>query len=246
LPFVMAFVAAGIKLQFYYYYSNNNNVPVRVRIGNTINLGTTNRMNNFKALQHTINAIRIIRTWDLKQYIRRPEIKLYEVIQRRNGTTVTINPKKMDIFRICTSWRYMEIPKDEDELRYAIWSVFKSVMILHANEIVHRDIRWENVMRLTDNSWVLIDFEEAAPIGRGNRRTPILNIAAPEYRGMESDPCRAAGDIWMIGNLLNDLRILQIQLSVRARNFRDRLTQQNHDERPSAADAIDDDRFSDM
>ncbi|EXX79500.1 hypothetical protein RirG_004980 [Rhizophagus irregularis DAOM 197198w] len=63
---------------------------------------------------------------------------------------------------------------------------------------------------------------------------------------MESDPCRAAGDIWMIGNLLNDLRILQIQLSARARNFRDRLTQQNHDERPSAADAIDDDWFSDM
>ncbi|RGB25181.1 hypothetical protein C1646_724440, partial [Rhizophagus diaphanus] len=106
----------------------------------------------------------------------------------------------------------MAIPKDEDELRYAIWSVLKSVMILHANEIVHRDIRWENVMRLTDNSWVLIDFEEAAPIGRGNRRTPILNIAAPEYRGMESDP-----------NLLNDLRILQIQLSASARKFRDRL-----------------------
>ncbi|CAB5384955.1 unnamed protein product [Rhizophagus irregularis] len=287
LPFVMAFVAAGIKLQFYYYYPNNNNVPVRVRIGNTINLGTTNRMNNFKALQYTINAIRIIRTWDLKQYIRHPEIKLYEVIQRRNGTTVTINPKKVikklhiekrepaykkflkffyenifpkfDNYKLLESkyhakWiilefapvGYMAIPKDEDELRYAIWSVLKSVMILHANEIVHRDIRWENVMRLTDNSWVLIDFEEAAPIGRGNRSTPILNIAAPEYRGMESDPCRAAGDIWMIGNLLNDLRILQIQLSARARNFRDRLTQQNHDERPSAADAIDDDWFSDM
>ncbi|EXX78169.1 hypothetical protein RirG_017400 [Rhizophagus irregularis DAOM 197198w] len=72
----------------------------------------------------------------------------------------------------------MTIPKDEDELRYAIWSVLKVVMILHANEIVHRDIRWENIMRLTDNSWILIDFEEAAPIGRGNRSTPTLNIAA--------------------------------------------------------------------
>ncbi|CAG8783458.1 1487_t:CDS:1, partial [Rhizophagus irregularis] len=157
----------------------------RVRIGNTINLGTTNRMNNFKALQYTINAIRIIRTWDLKQYIRHPEIKLYEVIQRRNGTTVTINPKKVikklhiekrepaykkflkffyenifpkfDNYKLLESkyhakWiilefapvGYMAIPKDEDELRYAIWSVLKSVMILHANEIVHRDIRWEN------------------------------------------------------------------------------------------------------
>ncbi|CAB4475977.1 unnamed protein product [Rhizophagus irregularis] len=242
LPFVMAFVAAGIKLQFYYYYPNNNNVPVRVRIGNTINLGTSNRMNNFKALQYTINAIRIIRTWDHKQYIQHPKIKLYKVIHQRNDTTVTINPKKVikkvqienreptykdflkyfynNIFPKLNNYKlleskfharwiylvfapvgYMTIPKDEDELRYAIWSVLKVVMILHANEIVHRDIRWENIMRLTDNSWILIDFEEAAPIGRGNRSTPTLNIAAPEYRGVESDPCRAAGDIWMIGNL---------------------------------------------
>lgn len=76
--------------------------------------------------------------------------------------------------------------------------------------------------------------------------TPTLNIAAPEYRGVESDPCRAAGDIWMIGNLLDDPIINRIQLSESARNFRDRLTQQNHSERPSAADAIDDDWFSDM
>ncbi|CAB4396470.1 unnamed protein product [Rhizophagus irregularis] len=119
-------------------------------------------------------------------------------------------------------------------------------MILYANEIVHQNIRWKNVIRLTNNSWVLIDFKEATPIGRGNQSIPILNIVASEYRGMKSDLCRTVGDIWMIGNLLNDLKILQIQLSARARNFWDGLIQQNHDERPSAADAIDEDWFSDM
>jgi hypothetical protein len=44
----------------------------------------------------------------------------------------------------------------------------------------------------------------------------------------------------MIGNLLDDSKIRRIRLSKSARNFRDKLTQQNHSERPSAADAIDD------
>ena len=31
--------------------------------------------------------------------------------------------------------------------------------------VVHRDIRWDNVVKLTDGKWMLIDFEEAAIIG---------------------------------------------------------------------------------
>jgi tRNA A-37 threonylcarbamoyl transferase component Bud32 len=55
-------------------------------------------------------------------------------------------------------------------MRDAIRDVLNVVIILHANGIVHRDIRWENIIRLTNDGWILIDFEEAAPIGRGNRR----------------------------------------------------------------------------
>ena len=49
LPFVIAFAMAGTKLQFYYYYPENNK-QIRVKIGNSINLGTTNRLNNYRAL----------------------------------------------------------------------------------------------------------------------------------------------------------------------------------------------------
>ena len=49
----------------------------------------------------------------------------------------------------------------------------------------------------------------------------------------------------MIGNLLNDSRI-GIELSKRARNFRDKLTKLNPNERPNAENAIDDDWFKDM
>jgi serine/threonine protein kinase len=64
----------------------------------------------------------------------------------------------------------MEIPENEDKLRVAIRDVLNIVKILHENGTVHRDIRWENVIRITNDGWILIDFEEAAPIGRGNRR----------------------------------------------------------------------------
>ena len=65
---------------------------------------------------------------------------------------------------------YMTIPENENELRDAIRDVLKVVKILHVNKVVHRDIRWENIIKLTNDGWILIDFEEAAPIGGGKRR----------------------------------------------------------------------------
>ncbi|PKK62699.1 hypothetical protein RhiirC2_789968 [Rhizophagus irregularis] len=36
---------------------------------------------------------------------------------------------------------------------------------LHNKKVVYRDIRWDNVVKLTDGKWLLIDFEKAARIG---------------------------------------------------------------------------------
>ncbi|PKY22320.1 hypothetical protein GLOIN_2v1485803 [Rhizophagus irregularis DAOM 181602=DAOM 197198] len=36
---------------------------------------------------------------------------------------------------------------------------------LHNKKVVHRDIRWDNVVKFTDGKWLLIDFEKAARIG---------------------------------------------------------------------------------
>ncbi|CAG8557407.1 2299_t:CDS:2 [Funneliformis mosseae] len=285
LPFVMAFAAAGTTLQFYYYYPGNYK-PERVKIGDIIDLGTTNRLNNYKALQYIINFVRIVQTWNCEQYLQVPKIKLFEVIRRKNDTTITITPQKIikkvhiedrgpyykDFFenfytrifpnlggkyvvlqsKFYVKWIYLKftpvgyltIPKDENELRDAIWDVLNVVNNLHANRIVHRDIRWDNILRLTNDGWILIDFEEAAPIGRGNLRTPTLNITAPEYRGRE-DLCQVSGDIWMIGNLFDDCRI-RIQLSESARKFRDKLLRQNPAERPTASGALEDNWFKGM
>ena len=59
---------------------------------------------------------------------------------------------------------YTTLPTTENELKAAILDVLNTVNILHENNIVHRDICWRNIIRLMDNSWMLIDFEEAALI----------------------------------------------------------------------------------
>ncbi|CAB5188806.1 unnamed protein product [Rhizophagus irregularis] len=48
---------------------------------------------------------------------------------------------------------------------------------------------YDNVVKLTDGKWLLIDFEEAARIG-DERNT--LKIAAPEYEN-GIDICQASG-----------------------------------------------------
>jgi len=204
LPFVMAFAAAGTKLQFYYYVNNNiNNKPVRKKIGTLIALGTQNRLYNYMALQYTINFIRILQTLNDYQYLQTPKLKLFDVIQRTHGI-ITLLPQKIikkidkdsiaDInfhkrfynnifpylgqykilnYKTTRNFIYLElapvgyeaIPTNEYELTTAIFDILEIVKKLHEMEVVHRDIRWENIIRLTNDSWILIDFEEVAKIG---------------------------------------------------------------------------------
>ncbi|CAJ0825942.1 5634_t:CDS:2 [Entrophospora sp. SA101] len=91
------------------------------------------------------------------------------------------------------------IPTNEDELQTTIFNILEIVKKLHEMKVVHQDIFWENIKRLTNDSWILIDFEEVAKIGE--LRLP-LNIAASEYRDGE-DLCQTANDIWMVGNLFS-------------------------------------------
>ncbi|RIA81356.1 hypothetical protein C1645_837138 [Glomus cerebriforme] len=281
LPLVMAFVAAGERLQFYYYYyDKSSNKPKRVEIGDILLIGGDNRSFNYMALQRTINFIRILQTWNRDKILDIPKLKLFEVKIRANDGAVAIFPQKIHKrvkiksskeaefykgfydnvfpklggqykqikFSLTRTSMHLELapvgyttfPTTENELRAAILDVLKTVKILHINGVVHRDIRWENIVRLMDNNWMLIDFEEAALIGDIR---PTLNIAAPEHRN--EDTCKKAGDIWLIGNLIDDQRI-HIYLSESAKNFRDRLMFQDPNERPTATDAIEDDWFNDM
>ncbi|KAG9285613.1 hypothetical protein G9A89_009253 [Geosiphon pyriformis] len=132
-------------------------------------------------------------------------------------------------------------PKCERELRDAIRHVLVTLEKLHKMNVVHRDIRWDNVLRLPNDSWMLIDFEEAAPLGASR---DSLAIGAPEYKSGE-DFCSTAGDIWMVGNLFKHTRIYNhISLSSSAKQFKEKLMNKNPNSRPTANDALKDEWFN--
>ncbi|CAB4401994.1 unnamed protein product [Rhizophagus irregularis] len=106
-------------------------------------------------------------------------------------------------------------------------------------EVVHRDIRWDNVVKLTNGKWLLIDFEEAARIG--DERDTLI-ISAPEYEN-GTDTCQASGDIWMIRKLMNEVKFT---LSEKAKNFRDKLMIKDFNLRLTATDALKDDWIEEM
>ncbi|PKY55122.1 hypothetical protein RhiirA4_474379 [Rhizophagus irregularis] len=246
LPLVMAFAAAGTKLQFYcIIWSTNQNVwklvisyQSEVIIDHIIiwHFSIPSTKTNT-----TINFIRMLRTWDRDGYLQTPRILqlLYGTVFPKLGGKYVLfdySPSKYSMSLELGPVGYTTIPQTENELKNAILDVLKNVKILHRYKVVHRDIRWENIIRLMDNSWMLIDFEEAAFIGSKRYK-------APEYR--EDDTCKKAGDIWMIGNLINNPRI-KFGLSETAENFRNGLMFRNPDVRPTAADAIKNDWFNDM
>ena len=55
-----------------------------------------------------------------------------------------------------------KLPTTEIELRNAILCVLLFLEDLHSNKYVHRDLRWPNILRLSD-SWMVIDLETAGP-----------------------------------------------------------------------------------
>ncbi|CAG8648985.1 6980_t:CDS:2, partial [Paraglomus brasilianum] len=188
------------------------------------------------------------------QCINVPKLKLFVEIQRPSGT-ITLLPQNIikklpylekpslidyvlnrhSVLLTLTPVGYMAIPINEDELRDAIRDVLVAVEKLHKMNVVHRDIRRDNIVRLLDGSWMLIDFEEVARIG--DSRT-AFSVAAPEYKGGQ-DFCNTAGDIWMVGNLLNDSRICDhIHIFPSAQQFRDKLTHENPNKRPTADEAL--------
>ena len=54
-------------------------------------------------------------------------------------------------------------PETVTELKIAICCVLEFLVDLHATDLVHRDLRWPNILRSGDGSWFVIDLETAGP-----------------------------------------------------------------------------------
>ena len=57
------------------------------------------------------------------------------------------------------------MPHAVKDIKACIGSILRCLEYLHKNNIVHRDLRWPNILK-TDNGWMVIDFEMAASPGQ--------------------------------------------------------------------------------
>ena len=93
------------------------------------------------------------------------------------------------------------MPSDESELRDAVCAVLRALEALHARGLVHRDVRWPNVLRNAANEWLLADFELAdvieAPLPE--RFRAAAGFPAETRRG---GPWLPACDLWQLGRLV--------------------------------------------
>jgi hypothetical protein len=94
-------------------------------------------------------------------------------------------------------------PVSEKVCKSAIQCVLKALSAFHKLGYVHRDIRWSNVLCVTDTDWILVDFEKASkpdkPITWSNDSVP------PEVQtGSGWIP---ASDLYQVGMLMRELTI---------------------------------------
>ena len=88
--------------------------------------------------------------------------------------------------------------------RKVIRSVCRALSVLHERNLVHRDVKPENVMIGKDGRVVLIDFNAARKISAAGKDTVIMGTvgyASPEQLGVAQSDART--DVYAVGVLLN-------------------------------------------
>ncbi|PKY33496.1 hypothetical protein RhiirB3_475796 [Rhizophagus irregularis] len=188
----------------------------------------TPRLKLFKIIRRKDSTAITIKTEEIRKSINVANIvdlvfhkDLYTRILKGHYEHITYKESRGRINLIYGPVGYLCTLKNEDELRYAIYDILEIVSKLHREEVVHRDIRWDNVVKLTNDT---------------------LIISAPEYEN-GTDTCQASGDIWMIGKLMDEVKFT---LSEKAQNFRDKLIIEDFNLRLTATDALKDDWIEEM
>src|SRR5690606_716299 len=100
----------------------------------------------------------------------------------------------------------------------AAGSPWRAVDIVARRDIVHTDIKPENVMRFADGSWRLIDFDGSGRVGDPVRQFGTLEYASPDMvaamaQEAEWGAAAAAGsltadpsqDVWSLGAVVYEL-----------------------------------------
>jgi serine/threonine protein kinase len=127
----------------------------------------------------------------------------------------------------------------------ALADVLDGLCFLHSAGWLHNDIRWDNIVMITEDNWCLIDFDFATRIDQPVIRT-ALGITktihlAPEV--LQGEPFSTASDIFSVGSLVKKwLELFSGECSsgliAYLNNLAELLTQGSPSQRPGAAYAL--------
>ena len=93
-----------------------------------------------------------------------------------------------------------------EQIRIYMFQVQKAIRYLHKNDIIHRDVKPENLLVNNDDSLKQCDFGFARKIVEGQRLTDY--VATRWYRSPDqllTDKYGKASDIWAIGCIMGEL-----------------------------------------
>ncbi|GMF12321.1 unnamed protein product [Phytophthora lilii] len=93
-------------------------------------------------------------------------------------------------------------PENGQQLLMALRDTLKALVALHAIKLMHRDLRWENVLKYSTegDKWFLIDFDEGTSSPAAKVTHLKAESHAPEILSSSSHTVKV--DIWSVGYLL--------------------------------------------
>ena len=113
----------------------------------------------------------------------------------------------MDLIRGGDLWNYMEAPFSEDMARFYIVQIAMALGYLHERNIIHRDLKSENIMVKEDGYLCLIDFGTAQKVKDKQERRMTLagtdGCQAPEM--LKQVGHSFAVDWWALGILTYEM-----------------------------------------
>ncbi|KAE8996052.1 hypothetical protein PR002_g19434 [Phytophthora rubi] len=127
-------------------------------------------------------------------------------------------------------------PENVHQLLTALRDILEALVALHAINLMHRDLRWENVLKYAGegDKWFLIDFDDGAL----SPATTIYHLNpeshAPEILSSSSHTVKV--DIWSVGFLLKTSIIPDLPAELEA--IKAKCLQKNPMKRPTAGSLL--------
>ena len=123
-------------------------------------------------------------------------------------------------------------PENVHQLLTALRDILKALVALHAIDIMHRDLRWNNVLKYQgeDDKWFLIAFDDGALTPAAKVKHLKAESHAPEILSCSFHTVKV--DIWSVGYLIETSNILD--LPAKLETISAECLQESPEERPTA------------